>query len=145
MPIYLGRHGVANRDSTLSKQGEIETTHIASLLQKNSVAIKQIYHSEKERAIQTATIYADHLNLSPHLLPTLNPSAPIEPLLDSLEEHALYIGHLPNIEALASHLLLNSNAKLINFIPSTLLCLDKLYDNWHIEWIITPQLLRENV
>ncbi len=144
MKIYLGRHGTASNtppEPTLTADGKLETTHIATLLKKNHTPITTIYHSEKARAVQTATIYAQHLNLSPLPLPALNPSAPLDPLLDLLEDGALYVGHLPNIEELTSRLLLDSNTPLLNFIPSTLVCLNMQHSQWQIEWMINPQLV----
>ena len=147
MKIYIGRHGLANSTSidpeaSLCEQGKLETSSIAKILCLNTLGIKQIYHSEKKRAKQTAEIIASYLHVTCITNPLLNPSNSVEPLLSSLEDQTLYIGHLPNIEDLISKLILNMLTSLIIFNPSTIACLEKIQNNWLISWVICPNLVR---
>lgn len=145
MKIYLARHGQANSTSidpeaSLSNQGKLETEAIANLLKHFSLDINTICYSEKKRSQQTAEILAQALNKPTRFHPQLNPSAPLKPLFESLEDNTLYIGHLPNIENLVLSLL-SSPLPMISFVPTTILCLESLDGQWVIQWLISPEII----
>jgi phosphohistidine phosphatase len=67
MYLYLVQHGDAKREEEdpargLTKKGIEDVTCVAACVQKMSVNVKWIMHSSKTRAMQTAIIFADHLN-----------------------------------------------------------------------------------
>lgn len=146
MKIYIGRHGLANSavidpHVSLSHQGQRETEEIAKLLSKYTLDIRQIYHSDKVRAAQTAEILASNLKIPRQTLPLLNPSSSIEPIISHLEDGAMYIGHLPTVEDLVCELVLKKPIPFVSFIPSTLICLEQVGESWVINWIISPNLI----
>ncbi|MCW8931847.1 MAG: phosphohistidine phosphatase SixA [Gammaproteobacteria bacterium] len=148
LTIYLVQHGVAlekDVDATrpLSDIGIEETTQIAATLLKQGIIINKIVHSGKLRAHQTASIFAEVMNISQisemsGMKPNDNPDELIEQMT---EDGVMYVGHLPNVQIVASNLVGNGqNSGVFQFKNSAVACIEIHEDNNSIKWFLTPEL-----
>lgn len=153
MKLYLARHGEplsieASPKQVLSEKGKMETTRVAKHLAKTGFRIAHIMHSEKCRARETAEIFAQYLDGEvTECASILDPEADIaelETMIKSWDSDTMIVAHLPMLAKLASALLINDPDffPLINFTPSTIICLDQ-YEagRWIINWMLRPSIL----
>jgi len=154
MKIYLIQHAKYmkkedNPDRSLTKEGLDNIKEIARFLDNNiKIHIKNIFHSGKTRARQTAEILADYLYPSNGIVEKegLNPlddiSIWVENILD-MDEDIIIVGHLPHLKKLSSYLLTGeANNDIIDFKNAGVVCMDR--DNsgkWIIVWIIIPDII----
>ncbi len=153
MKLYLVRHGdaVSHVDDSyraLSEKGEQETYQLAHFLQKLKLHVPQIYHSEKHRAIQTATILAHAIKPDPSVetLKGLMPEDQIKPIAaycNHWPTDVMLVGHLPFMGRLAAELLCDrQDQPCFNFETSAILCLERLgVEQWCAVWFVNPRLL----
>ncbi len=146
MKLYLMRHGQAadvetDPEKGLSIDGNVAIEQLAHRLTEQSITFKQVFHSEKARARQTAEIMAN--TLSPDVVPScktgLKPNDDPSKLLtdiNSWQEDTLIASHLPFIPHLL--MLLTGNSQATNFTPGTIACLAKTGSKWQLEWITRP-------
>lgn len=141
MVLYLARHGkyiVTNNGSdSLSEEGRKETEMVALKLKKENKLPKEIRHSEKLRAKQTAEIIGTILGVKWHEIKGLKPADPIEPILKEIQfddQDLMLVGHLPFMLNLLSAL----GQEGIPFINSCVVCLDHRNSNWKITSVISP-------
>lgn len=142
MIIYLAQHGLAvdkkvDPDRPLSDQGRLEVNNTANYLKQSDVAIKDIYHSGKTRADQTASIFADVLNIE-HLekLDGICPNDELEPIVDIINnwtDDTMLITHIPFLPRMVSLLLTGKPPADSNYLPGNIICLEK--DNSG-EWLL---------
>ena len=146
--IYLVQHGVAiskeiDEERPLSDIGIKETRQIAEILKKKNIIIQKIAHSGKLRALQTASIFSDILNVSDvcqvkGMKPNDGPDVLIQQMTD---DAVMYIGHLPNVQNVVSSLV--SGDKVVNvlqFQNSAVACVELQESEAHIKWFLTPDL-----
>jgi len=147
--VYFSQHGLAvdkteNPQRPLSQTGVKQTQSVAKQLLTSGTPVSRIFHSGKLRASQTAEIFASGLNVaqaSAH--DHLSPNDDVSLFTPLLENHALYIGHLPHLEKLVSYLITGeTNPCLLKFQNSAVLCLEKTDNQYFIHWYLTPDLLR---
>lgn len=110
--LYLLRHGEAVPDEVdpsrpLSAQGREDVARTARLLAALALPVRQIRHSGKRRARETAELVAAALRPSDGVVeaPGLAPSEPVAPLANELaaaSHDLLLVGHLPHLERLAA-------------------------------------------
>jgi phosphohistidine phosphatase len=134
MIIYLAQHGLAvdkkiNPDRPLSDQGRLEVKNAANYLKQSDVAIKDIYHSGKTRADQTASIFADVLNIE-HIekLDGINPNDEPEPIVDLINnwtDDTMLVTHLPFLPHLVHLLLTGKPPSDSDYLPGNIICLEK--------------------
>jgi len=150
--VYFSQHGLAmdkteNPQRPLSETGIKQTQSVAKQLHASGTAISRIFHSGKLRASQTAEIFASNLKLtqvSAH--DYLSPNDEVSLLTDTLINNALYVGHLPHLEKLASYLVTgDAGACILKFQNSAILCLEKTDEQYFIHWYLTPDLLQDAV
>ena len=146
MKLYLMRHGQAasfevDPEQGLSNEGKAAIEQLAHKLAKQNITFKQVFHSEKARARQTAEIMASIL--APDVFPSsrenLKPNDDPELLLADIntwQENTLIASHLPFIPHLL--MLLTGNNQPGNFVPGTIACLVKSGSKWQLEWITHP-------
>ena len=150
MKLYLMRHGEASatKDDTeqvLTPHGKAAIEQLAERLQHEKLQLSQVYHSGKKRAQQTAEIMIRFIapGLTANVLDNIKPSddpAFVLPVINSWSENCLITSHLPFIPNLVT-LLTRSDSHLgsINYVPGTLICLEKNNDNhWEIIWATAP-------
>ena len=146
MKLYLMRHGQAASIETdpeqgLSSEGKVAIEQLAHRLSTQGVTFKQVFHSEKARARQTAKIMTNIL--SPDVTPinraNLKPNDDPEKLLpdiNSWKQDTLVASHLPFVPSLL--MLLTGDYQSNNFVPGTIACLTKNDSKWQLEWISRP-------
>ena len=154
MILYLVRHAEPKKESEdptrpLSKKGWDEIEKLASFAHAHlDIHVKQILHSGKLRAQQTADVLAKHLNPVEGLKETDG----LKPLDDSniwaqrvneLDEDIMLVGHLPHLSNLVSNLLVrDEQKKLVEFTTAGTVCLARDDSGvWFIRWVIDPGLV----
>lgn len=150
MAIYFVQHGVAlpvevNPDRPLSPEGRKEVELISGYLGRLGISVGKICHSGKTRARETAQIFAGQIgggNICE--LPGMNPGDDARAFAATLQEdNVMYVGHLPHLEKLVSHLLAGDvNAGVVKFVNGGVVCLAKDSSGFHIEWYLTPAICR---
>jgi len=138
--LYLAQHGQAvdkriDPERPLSDQGLQEVGSVANYLRQSDVKIKDIYHSGKSRAAQTAGIFADVLDIN-HLneIDGINPNDPVEPIVDTINnwtEDTMIVGHMPFLPHMASHLLTGKPPSDSDYLPGNIVCLER---DKHNQW-----------
>ena len=146
MNLYLMRHGQAasiedDPERGLSSNGKASIEQLAHKLAQQDVTFKQVFHSEKARARQTAEIMANILapDATPAYKANLKPNDDPEKLLadiNAMQEDTLLASHLPFIPHLL--MLLTGNNQPNNFTPGTIARLSKNGPRWQLEWITHP-------
>ncbi len=149
MELYLVQHGLSKSkdvdpERSLTEIGERLIGEIAELAKKYKVSPKQIHHSTKKRAKQTAHILAEKLQ-SQVTIEELNGLAP----MDDVEKYWLsveapdglmVVGHLPFMDKLAALLVSGDCEKSV--IKFTNGAINKLVSEdgkkWSVEAILPP-------
>ncbi|MDT8281326.1 MAG: phosphohistidine phosphatase SixA [Gammaproteobacteria bacterium] len=147
--IYFAQHGLAvdkneNPERPLSETGIQQTGSVADRLSISSIPVSKIFHSGKQRAAQTAEIFASALAVSTVSITNhLSPNDDVTLLANNLNENnALYVGHLPHLEKLVAYLVTgNKNGNIIKFKNSAVACLEKNDKNYQLKWYLTPDEL----
>lgn len=150
MKLYLIQHGKALSEEhdpkrCLSQEGIKETKKIADFIKPKNIAVDYIWHSKKERAIQTAKIISQTVSYKEIIERNdINPNDPVDKLpeeLKKLNKDVMIVGHLPFLQKLASLLLTGSETSApISFINSGIICFDSK-EPWQVEWFIIPYFL----
>ncbi len=148
MNLYLMRHGQAASPQVdprkgLTVNGRQAVERLAQQLAKQGIYFSQVFHSERDRARQTAEIMARVI--SPAVIPQqrtdLKPDDDPHLLLadiESWQEDTLVASHLPFVPSLLA--LLNRDSQIIAFEPATVVCLSKADDSsWNVEWFAAPE------
>jgi phosphohistidine phosphatase len=152
MALYLVQHGKSlpqdiDPDQGLSQEGIAEVERIAQVAKGYHVQVRQISHSTKKRARQTAAIFQA----------ALSPGAPMQvmeglkPLDDVLalagriinERDLMLVGHLPFMERLTTYLIIGSiEKKVFKFQNGGVVCLDREPEtgDWFIKWSLMPNI-----
>ncbi len=154
MHAYLVQHGKAKSaeedpNRGLSDEGREEVTRIAEFLSTMRITISLIEHSGKARAEETAHILASGIRCTagPCHADNLGPSddpANTANFLNVYTDDILIVGHLPQLERLASLLLTgNQDRRPVQFRNGGVICLEKEQNGtWSLVWAIVPDLLR---
>lgn len=149
MAIYLARHGKAvsaekNPERPLSKEGRAEVEKMAELLKNINVKADKIVHSGKKRAEETAQIFSYEIgNGETFSVRGLKPNDSVESFWENIEDidNIMYVGHLPFMERLVSHVITGNESEIIVKIKTAgVVCLDRDGDSWYIRWLISPEL-----
>ena len=156
MKLYCMRHGQALDASedparALSATGVADVTRLAHHLQKLNLSFSHIMTSEKVRTQQTAQIMADIISpeVQPHVSSCLSENADCGNLLEDIthwNDDTLLVGHLPMMDDLVNSLLTRKPGScLMNFMPATLICLEKRHLlDWALSWMINPNLIAKD-
>jgi len=154
MKIYLVRHGQANSaeidpEKGLSKSGIIEIKKLAESIRHLRINVKEIWHSGKVRAYQTAEMLVLTVNSSNGLIEKwgLNPNDDVKPVIDEIKavnSDIMLVGHLPFMAKLASVMLMsNENKCNITFSTGALGCFSYDKDSFSLDWFIYPGLITQ--
>lgn len=153
MKLYLARHGEAaippdGDERSLTERGQQEVSNLAVFLKSNQVTVKQVLHSGKLRAEQTANILAAAIAPETELVVCegLMPDDPIDQIaynIASFQHDTLLVGHLPFMGHLLSHLVLGQeNPEIMPLHPSCFICLERVSAmRWALLWSVQPHLL----
>ena len=149
MKLYLVQHGDAlakdeNPKRPLSQEGSEKAAHMARYLVEKGVQPALIWHSKKERSIQTAHIFAQEIKTATLIArDDLNPLDPVDHLpqeLCSLNKDVMIIGHLPFLQRVATLLLTDSpNNDFILFRYCAVACFE-FEISWRLVWFINPDI-----
>lgn len=153
MRLYLVQHGKAKSktedpERPLSDQGVEEIEKMAKHAKHYlSIEVKQIFHSGKLRAQQTAEILAKHLPpleeivVNDDLEPLADPKI-LQRQLAKTTEDILIVGHLPHLSKLTSVLLTHDEkGEIIMFKNGGIINLERNKNRWSIQYIITPDTI----
>lgn len=168
MYLFLVRHGEAkpieeDPRSGLTEKGAAAVKRAARFLKnvlnvlenandskelKEPLTIKTIWHSDKDRAVQTASILAETLGMGVRtgkrdgLLPMEDVSIICNWLDTEDDEAVVLVGHLPHLERLAGILLIgDAENEFVHFTPGSILCLQGSGRHWQLKWMVTPEIL----
>ncbi|MFC1742649.1 phosphohistidine phosphatase SixA [Candidatus Riflebacteria bacterium] len=153
MFLFLVQHGLAkdkseDPDRPLSDKGREEVERILKFFAKSSLQVKNIFHSGKTRAKQTAEMLnrafkvKDGVETSPDLNP-LDPANLWVKKLDDYQENIMLVGHLPHLSVLASLLLGSDEDNTpVCFRQGGVVCLKKTETSkWSLVWMVTPDII----
>jgi phosphohistidine phosphatase len=155
MNLYLVQHAEAmlkeeNPERPLSEKGRGDIQKVAGYLARNAdILIRQINHSGKTRARQTAEILAEALEPTegisdvPDLAPRDDPNVWVSYLADTTR-NLMLVGHLPHLSKLAALLLCNDDTKtVVAFQMGGVVCLGRDEGgDWSLRWMVTPEIIR---
>ena len=154
MQLFLLRHGETVCEKVdparpLSVAGRDEVQRMAAFLKQAEFTVENFFHSNKDRACQSADIVRQVVN--PRAVLTekscLAPSDDIAEIvaeIAKLRENTLIAGHLPFLSSLVSYLVVADEMKsIVNFPTGGLVILELLSPGrWLIAGVYTPGVLR---
>lgn len=153
MKLYCVRHAEAvsaieDPERPLTLQGTEDVRAIAQHFLTQSLRVSQVIHSQRLRAKQTAEILVQALN--PQTVTEsktgLDETDSIDELVDQIEhwqDDTMLVGHMPFMSRLVSALVVDEPYHhLINFVPGTVVCLEKQAQQWLVSWVLVPELFK---
>lgn len=152
MAVYLVQHGLSlpkEQDPLrgLSKEGVADVERIAEVAAGYRVPVDLIRHSGKQRAAQTAEIFARFLSPGHGVeaMDGIKPLDPVEPIGKSLNptSNVMLVGHLPFMEKLVCHLTTgHCGHRVFRFQNGGIVCLDRDPEDadWFIKWTLMPHI-----
>lgn len=151
MDLYIVRHGEAGSAASdaarlLTEHGRAEVEAIAAAMSRRAASVRQIRHSGRVRARETAEILAETLNPPAGVIeiPGIHPDDPIDPVALSLfgeRDSLMLVGHLPFVARLVGALTLgDENRSPVRFPTATVACLQGEDDHWELAWTEHPAI-----
>jgi len=145
MDLYIVRHGEAlpaasDAARQLSDHGRAEVEAVANAIHKRGASVRQIRHSGRVRAQETAEIIGGVLLPPAGVIetPGIHPDDPIEPFAFSLfgeRESLMMVGHLPFVARLVGFLTSgNTDRSPARFPTATVTYLQGEDDHWDLVW-----------
>jgi phosphohistidine phosphatase len=154
MILYLARHGDAahpgpNLPSVLTPQGKEDVLLVAERLAGMKVKPAHLWHSPKDRAVQTASLYAGVLRVPAANIQELKSISPggdpgsVHHEIMAAELPSLFlVSHLPLLEELASLLVTGSDhVPHVAFPTGSVSCFE-YKKNWKWLWSVNPASLK---
>jgi phosphohistidine phosphatase len=152
MRLYLVQHGEAkteaeDRERPLNESGVRAVERAARWSARMGVAVRQIRHSGKRRAEQTADILARYLEPAGgvHAVQGLAPNddvAPVAAVLAGESDDLMLVGHLPFLARLADRLVgVDADASVVRFTNAGVVCLRRDEGRWMLDWALPPTLM----
>ncbi len=150
MAIFLVQHGLSLKKEEdpqkgLSSKGREETAKIADVAKFYQIPVARICHSGKARALQTAQIFKQTLDVQADLLQIhqINPLDDVTLFADKVDPTSsmMIVGHLPYMEKLVAYLTCGDQEKRVyKFQNSGIVCLDCEQGDWFIKWTLNPNI-----
>lgn len=152
MLLYLVRHAQAKNEHEdparpLNEKGLAEIRLVASFAEKAGIRVSKILHSDKIRAIETASVLAAHLKPANGLYESDGLSPGDDPNIwarrvNGTDEDLMLVGHLPHLTRLASLILsIDSNRDIISFDNAAVVCLQREITRWSVRWMVIPSVV----
>ena len=152
MKLYLVQHAKAaskevDPQRALTEEGLREIQKVAAFIKPLALSVDYLWHSGKKRAQQTAGCLAEvftinNENIAHDGLAPNDEVRVVENQVMSLRQDVMIVGHLPFLSKLTSLLLTGSEtSETVAFRNAGIICLVCTDDKWHIDWIITPQVI----
>lgn len=152
MALYLVQHGKSlpkdvDPKQGLSEEGRAQVERMASVAKGYGIQVAGVVHSGKQRALQTAEIFASALGVADNL----SERSGLKPLDDVVEfaetlsgsNNLMLVGHLPFMERITAYLITGSSEYLVlKFQNGGIACLDEDAENktWFIKWALVPTI-----
>ena len=157
--LHIVRHAHASSaesdpDRHVSQKGERQINRLCQALKdKSLVAPSEIWHSDFNRAIETAQQLSAGLGLNASLrvLKGLRPfDDPIKAaeIIDASTQDLMIVGHEPSLSSLAAQLITGMQTlECVVFQKASMLCLKRLKVGtqatpWQIEWHLNHRLFK---
>jgi phosphohistidine phosphatase len=152
MKLYLVQHAKAaskevDPQRALTEEGIKEIKKVTEFIKPLNLSVDYLWHSGKKRAQQTAEFLAEIIAINKErtacdgLAPNDDVKA-IENQIKSINQDIMIVGHLPFLSKLASLILTDSESSgTVAFRNAGIVCLNYTDDEWHIDWIIIPQII----
>jgi phosphohistidine phosphatase len=153
MHIYMMQHGnplskEQDPDRPLSDQGRADVEKMALLFMKRGMQVRDIFHSGKTRARQTAEIIASRIaqgsepKEKPGISPMDDPSE-FAGALGNIHNPLMIVGHLPHLSRLVSLLIIGDPSQtIVNFQQGGVVCLEKdEEESWRLNWMVVPDMI----
>ncbi len=152
MELFLVQHGEAKRkaedpDRPLTRRGAAAVEKMSDSAARSGLEVRQIVHSGKTRAKETAEIFARRLEPPEGVIidERLEPTGDVKPVAVDLKEQGrslMIVGHLPFLERLAGLLLVgDASASVVRFRNAGIVCLAQEGADWSLNWALTPDLV----
>ena len=153
MFLYLVRHAEAKREEDdparyLTEKGRRDIESIAHHMKRLHVLVRQIFHSDKTRAQNTAKVLARYLQ-PPSGVSEASGLAPLDDpevwasRIAKMDEDILLVGHLPHLGRLATLLMGGDKERsVINFQMGGVVRLRRMEaGQWAVDWMIVPEII----
>ncbi len=154
MNLYLVQHGEAvakteDPERPLSDKGWEDIQRVAAYVaRRTDILIRQINHSGKTRARQTAELLAEAIQPPegvsdvPDLAPMDDPSVWVSYLAETTRDLML-VGHLPHLSKLAALLICQDGTqKVVDFKMGGVVCVGRDEEgDWSVRWMVTPEIV----
>jgi len=152
MKVYLVRHGKANPAEIdpakgLSDEGKADIIRLAESIKHLDIRVKEIIHSGKARAEQTAMLIASAIHSANDMKAKsgMKPDDPVERIgveITTQGDDLMLVGHLPFMAKLSSYLLTGNPERChLEFAAGGMACLEYDKGQWSLEWFISPEML----
>jgi phosphohistidine phosphatase len=153
MKIFLVRHGEAvsknvDPERCLSDYGRKDLQKLASFLMQHQFTVREIWHSVKLRARQTAEILSSAITPEKDLVQMegLKPNDPISPIRKKIQKFQgdlMIVGHLPFMDKMIADLLTGDEINdILTFPTGGIACLENDMNNrWQLLWFLEPNLI----
>jgi phosphohistidine phosphatase len=152
MALYLVQHGKSlskdvDPQQGLSEEGRADVDRIAAVARNYGIRVAEIVHSGKQRASQTAEIFASAFDI-PDKVTAVSGLKPLDDVAVFAEtvntdDDMMTVGHLPFMEKLTAYLVAGDAEKTVfKFQNGGIVCLEKGVDNraWYIKWTLMPKI-----
>jgi len=153
MFLYLVQHAEAKREEEdpardLTAKGRQDLKRVANYVGKLNLAVSQVFHSGKTRAVSTAEILAGSLKPAPGVSETTGLAPLDDPeswagRISIGDENIMLVGHLPHLAKLAALLISGDQENgVVNFKMGGMVCLRRLEaGQWRVEWMLIPEII----
>jgi phosphohistidine phosphatase len=161
MILYIVRHGIAvdrtdphsppEAERPLTAKGVQKTRAAALGLKELAVKPDAVVTSPFVRAAQTAEIFAEALgfstskiHVSEALKPGANPADIVKEISRMKAKEVMCFGHAPHVDQLISQLT-GARGVFTEMKKAGVACLEHtgMHGAWHLQWILTPKVLRQ--
>ena len=153
MFLYLVQHAEAKREEDdparyLTEKGRRDIESVAHHMKRLHVQVRQIFHSDKTRAQNTAKVLARYLQ-PPAGVSEASGLAPLDDpeiwasRIAKMDEDILLVGHLPHLGRLATLLMSGDKERsVINFQMGGVVRLRRMEaGQWAVDWMIVPEII----
>jgi phosphohistidine phosphatase len=152
MALYLVQHGKslskdADPQQGISEEGRADVDRIAAVACNYGIRVAEIAHSGKQRALQTAEIFASAFGI-PDKVTARSGLKPMDDVTAfaatvNTRDDLMLVGHLPFMEKLTSYLVAgDANKTVFKFQNGGIVCLEQSIDDrsWYIKWTLMPNI-----
>jgi phosphohistidine phosphatase len=154
MRLYLVQHAESrdkqeDPERSITDEGRGVTEKMAAFAAgMKRIKVKNIFHSGKKRAEETAGILADKIKPAGgvSIADGLKPMDDVGAWADkfgTIKDDTMLVGHLPFMAKLCACLLSGDESKpIVRFTNSGIVCLERdINEAWSLLWAVTPEII----